>query len=48
MAAVTDPKILAHSMQVAISDEFELRDALGLLFGGFQEPKNREAAYAFI
>ena len=48
MAAFTDPKILAQSMQVAISDEFELRDALGLLFGGFQEPKNREAAYAFI
>jgi len=48
MASFIDPKILAQSMQIAISDEFELRDALGLLFGGFQEPKNREAAYAFI
>ena len=35
-------------MQVALSGEFELREGLGLLFGGFQEPKNREASYAFI
>ena len=48
MSAFIDPKILEQAMQVAISDEFELREGLGLLFGGFQEPKNREAAYAFI
>jgi alanyl aminopeptidase len=48
MSAFIDPKILEQAMQVAISGEFELREGLGLLFGGFQEPKNREAAYAFI
>jgi alanyl aminopeptidase len=48
MSAFIDPKILEQAMQVALSGEFELREGLGLLFGGFQEPKNREAAYAFI
>ncbi|MEO6777100.1 MAG: M1 family metallopeptidase [Kofleriaceae bacterium] len=48
MSAFIDPKLLAQAMQVALSNDFELREGLGLLFGGFQEPKNREAAYAFI
>jgi alanyl aminopeptidase len=48
MSSFIDPKILEQAMGIAITDEFELRDSLGLLFGGFQEPKNREAAYSFI
>ncbi|HET9991404.1 MAG TPA: ERAP1-like C-terminal domain-containing protein, partial [Kofleriaceae bacterium] len=48
MSSFTDPKIVAQAMQVALTDEFELREGLGLLFGAFQERKNREAAYAFI
>jgi alanyl aminopeptidase len=48
MSAFIDPKILAQAMQVALSDEFELRESLGLLFGAFQEQKNRDTAYAFV
>jgi hypothetical protein len=48
LGSFQDPKILEQAMMLALSDEFELRDAIGLLFGGFQDRKTRETAYAFV
>ncbi|MBX3161725.1 MAG: ERAP1-like C-terminal domain-containing protein [Deltaproteobacteria bacterium] len=48
MAAFADPKIVAQAMAITLTDEFELREALGLLQGGFAERATRESAYRFM
>jgi alanyl aminopeptidase len=48
LSQFSEPKILAQAMALALTDEFELREGMGLLFGGFTERKNRDAAYAFV
>lgn len=48
LGAFADPKLVSRAMTIAISDEFELREGLGLLRGGFEHPQTREAAYKFV
>jgi alanyl aminopeptidase len=47
MASFRDPKIVAQAFALALTDEFELREGMGLLQGGFGDPRTRELAYAF-
>ena len=48
MGDFEDPKIVAQAMQLVLTDEFELRESLGLLQGGFANRHTRTAAYAFV
>jgi cytosol alanyl aminopeptidase len=48
MSNFIDPKIVNQAMAIAMTDEFELREALGLLQGGLGERQTREAAFAFV
>jgi len=48
MGGFVDPKIAAQAWKLAIADEFELREALGLLQGGFSDTRTRTAAYEFV
>jgi alanyl aminopeptidase len=48
MGRFIDPKIAAQALALVVSDEFELREAIGLLQGAFAEPRLRELGYAFL
>ncbi len=48
MAGFTDPAIATQAMALVLTDEFELREALGLLQGGFAHPATRMIAYRFV
>ncbi len=48
LGAFSDPKLVAQAMAISITDEFELREGLSLLQGGFQHPRTRETAYKFV
>jgi alanyl aminopeptidase len=48
LGAFSDPKLVAQAMALAITDEFELREGMGLIQGGFAEARTREAAYKFV
>ena len=48
LGAFSDPKIVQQAMTIAIGDDFELRDAMGLLQGGMGDRATREAAYKFM
>jgi aminopeptidase N len=48
MSDFIDPKIVNQAMTIAMTDEFELRDALGLLQGGLGERQTRETSYVFM
>jgi alanyl aminopeptidase len=48
MGNFTDPKLAAQAQAIILTDEFELREAIGLLQGGMREPRTREQAYQFV
>ena len=48
LGAFTDAKLVAQAMAISITDEFELREALALLQGGFSDRHTREQAHDFI
>jgi len=48
MGGFVDLKIAEQAWQLSIGDEFELREATGLLQGGFSDPRTRLAAYQFV
>ncbi len=48
MGSFVDPKIVAQAMQIAIGNEFELREATALLQGGFADRHTRNQAHDFI
>jgi alanyl aminopeptidase len=48
MGEFIDPKITAQAMALMLSDQFELREALGLMQGGFANPATRAVAYKFV
>ncbi|HEU0033437.1 MAG TPA: M1 family metallopeptidase [Kofleriaceae bacterium] len=48
LGSFADPKLSARAMQLSLSDDFELRESMGLLQGGFAERATREAAYKFV
>lgn len=42
------PALVAQALAITLTDEFELRESLGLLQGGFAERATREDAYKFM
>jgi cytosol alanyl aminopeptidase len=48
LGGFTEPALVARAMALALTDEFELREALGLLQGGFAERRTRPLAYKFV
>ncbi len=47
MSAFADPAIVKQVLAIMLTDEFELRDSVGLLEGGLQDPKTRPIALGF-
>ncbi|HEX2688502.1 MAG TPA: M1 family metallopeptidase [Kofleriaceae bacterium] len=48
MGRFVDPKLLGQALALVLTDEFELRDAGGLLQGALGDPRTREQAFAFV
>ena len=48
MGRFIEPAMVAQALALVLTDEFELREALGLLQGAFGEPRTRELGFAFI
>src|SRR4029079_754538 len=48
MRRFQDPKVIERAWKIALSDEFDSRDAFRFVYLGYDDPKQREAAYAFI
>ena len=48
MGGFVDLQIAKQAWKVSIGDEFEFRESLGLLQGGFSDPRTRMAAYQFV
>jgi alanyl aminopeptidase len=48
MGGFVDPKVVSQSLAIILSDEFELREATGILTGALREPRTRELAYQFV
>ena len=48
MRQFQDPKIVEQAWPIALSDEFESREAFRFVYVGYDDPGLREAAYAFI
>jgi alanyl aminopeptidase len=48
LGSFDDPKLVARALAISITDEFELREGLNLLRGGFENPSTREASYKFM
>ena len=48
MGAFNDPKIQAQSFTIMLSSEFELREGLALMQGGFQDPRTRQATFELV
>jgi alanyl aminopeptidase len=47
MAAFKDPQIVAENLQIVLSDEFDLRESITLLYGASNDSKTRQTAYDF-
>jgi len=43
-----DPEIIKLAMPIMLTDEFDSRESLGILFGVSQLPKTRDLAYDFV
>ena len=48
MAAARDPKLVARNFEVALSDAFDPRESMTLVWGGLNDPKNRQTTYDFV
>ncbi len=48
MGAFLDPKIVTQVMALVLTDEFDMREAGGLMQAGFADHKTRETAYQFV
>jgi len=48
MRQVQDPKIVERAWPIALADEFESREAFRFVYVGYDDPVQRDAAYAFI
>jgi alanyl aminopeptidase len=48
MGAFIEPKLTSQAMAIILTDQFDLREAMGLLQGGFSNPATRATAYKFI
>ena len=47
MSAFADPAIVKQVLALMLTDEFELRESIGLLQGGLEDPKTRPIALSF-
>jgi aminopeptidase N len=48
LGAFAKPELVGRAMALVLTDEFELREALGLLQGGFTDRRTRDQAYKFV
>jgi alanyl aminopeptidase len=48
LGSFVEPKLAGQAMALMLTDQFDLREALGLLQGGFQHAATRELAYRFL
>jgi alanyl aminopeptidase len=48
MGSFRDPAIVQENFKIVLSDEFDPRDSMGLLFGASNEPKTRQMAWEFM
>jgi len=48
MRRFQQPRIVERARTIALSDEFEIREAFRFVYAGYDDPELREAAYAFI
>lgn len=48
MAGFTDPQIVARALELVLTDEFELRESIGLLQQAFAHRTTRPIAYQFV
>jgi len=47
LGGFTDPALVKEALAITLTDEFELRDAAGLLQGGMADPRTRMITYEF-
>jgi alanyl aminopeptidase len=48
MGRFIEPAMVTQALALVLTDEFELREAIGLLQGAFSEPRTRELGLSFI
>jgi alanyl aminopeptidase len=48
MGSFQDPELVQKRIQLLLTDEFDIREAGSLMFGGLEEPALREKTYAFL
>jgi len=48
LGSFAEPKLVTQAMAIVLTDQFDLREALGLMQGGFLHPATRELAYKFV
>jgi aminopeptidase N len=48
LGAFIEPELASQAMALMLTDQFDLREAMGLLWGGFQDPATRDLAYRFV
>jgi cytosol alanyl aminopeptidase len=48
MGAFIDPAISKQALALMLTNEFEIRESLGLLQGAFSEPRNRAQSYLYV
>jgi alanyl aminopeptidase len=48
LGAFQDPKILDQARAIALTDEFDIRESLGVMFGGLGDPRLRASTYAWF
>jgi alanyl aminopeptidase len=48
MGGFRDPEIVKTAMAIVLTDEFEARDSIGLVWGAFGDEDTRELAYQFV
>jgi cytosol alanyl aminopeptidase len=48
LGSFVDPKLVSQAMAIMLTDQFDLREGMGVLFGGFQNPATRPITYRFV
>src|SRR5207247_3076399 len=48
LSGFRDPALVGKAMSLVLTDEFDVRESLGLLFGGLEDPRNRRMVYDFV
>jgi aminopeptidase N len=48
LGAFVEPKLVSQAMAIMLTDQFDLREAMGLMWGALQSPATRDVAYRFV